>query len=215
MVAQNLVPAIRKTVYANEGGQPYVLSYARKGSSGASFGFMQSDMHMRDDARDTMRQVLAAAGADQATVDRLVAALTPALPNGSPLSKADADFVNAALSSDAGKALVDAQDALILKGVLDNVDGCVAVAEARSMTMAPLALLYIAPWINMTGAPNSLKKWLGGNPLGGYPAPPAPPEVQGAQMEAYLKATKFFRENPRNFQHFSDCVAVGAKLLPA
>lgn len=215
MVAQNLIPAIQKTVYANEGGQPYVLSYAKKGSSGASFGYMQSDMHMRDDARDTMRQVLAAAGADQATIDRLIAALTPALPSGSPLSKADADFVNAALSSDAGKALVDAQDARILKGVLDNVDGCIGAAGQRDMTIAPLALLYIAPWINMTGAPNTLKKWLGGSPLDGYPAPPNPPEVQGAQMEAYLKATKFFRENPRNFQHFSDCVELGAKLLPA
>lgn len=215
MVAQNLIPAIQKTVYANEGGEPYKLSYAKKGSSGASFGYMQSDMHMRSDARDAMRKVLAAAGADQATVDRLVAALTPALPNGSPLSKQDADFVDAALSSNAGKALVDAQDALILNGVLDDVDGCIAAAAARNLTIAPLALLYIAPWINMTGAPTTLKKWLGGTPVDGYPAPPAPPEALGAQLEAYLKATKFFRENPKNFKHFSDCVALGAKLLPA
>src|SRR5262249_44583941 len=140
---------------------------------------------------------------------------TPALPNGSPLSKADADFVNAALSSTAGKALVDAQDARILKGVLDNVDGCIAVVQGRGMTTAPLALLYMAPWINMTGAPTGLKKWLGGPAIANSPPPPPPPEVQGAHMEGYLKASKFFRENPRNFQHFGDCVALGAKLLPA
>jgi hypothetical protein len=104
-------------------------------------------------------------------------------------------------------------DMRILQGVLDDVDGCIAAAAPR--TVAPLALLYIAPWINMTGAPTTLKKWLGGTAIDGYPAPPAPPEVQGDQMEGYLKATKFFRENPKNFKHFSDCVALGAKLLPA
>jgi len=215
MVAQNLIPAIRETVYKNEGGNGYALSYAKKGNSGASFGFMQGDMHVQPDARDTMRKVLAAAGADPAETDRLVALLTPALPDGSPLSSADAQFVDAALSSAAGRPLVDAMDMRVLQGVLDDVDGCIAAAGARNLTIAPLALLYIAPWINMTGAPTTLKKWLGGAPINDYPPPPPPPGVQGAHMEGYLKATKFFRENPKNFKHFSDCVAAGAKLLPA
>ena len=42
MVDKSLLPAIRETIKQNEIGSrtPYELSYARKGKSGASFGFM-------------------------------------------------------------------------------------------------------------------------------------------------------------------------------
>ena len=215
MVAREFLPAIRKAIEVNEGGKPYALGFAKKANSGASFGVMQGDMHVQPDARDTMRRVLAAGGVAQAAIDRLVTALTPALPNGNPLSDEDTALVNGALSSATGRPLVDAMDERIMAGILKGVDGCIAAASARNVAIAPLALLYIAPWINMTGAPTTLRKWLGGTMVDGFPQPPAPPIVSGDQLAAYLQASKYFRDNPKNFKHFTESVNAGAKLLPA
>lgn len=213
MVAAQFLPAIRKTIEVNEGGDAYQLGFAKKANSGASFGVMQGDMHVQSDARDTMRRVLAAAGAAPDRIDRIVTALTPALPGGNPLSGPDTDFVNAALASAAGRPLVDAMDTRIMGDLLKGVDACIAAAQTRRLAVDPRALLYIAPWINMTGPPDGLISWFEGEEVRGL-APPAPPEVGVDDMERYLKASKYFRENPRNFAHFEESVAAGAKLLP-
>jgi hypothetical protein len=214
MVAQQFIPAIRETVKRNEIGSdtPYKLGFAKKGTSGASFGFMQGDTNPQPDARNTLRAVLAAAGQAQDFIDRVLAALSRALPNGNPLSAADTAAVNAALASDAGRPLVDAMDMRILQGVLNDVDKCVASAQTRNVLIEPLALLYIAPWINMTGAPKTLRSWLAGTVIEGL-APPAP-TVKGADMAAYLRKMKFYENNPRNFETLQACVDKGAELLP-
>jgi len=112
MVDQALLPAIDATIRQNEigNGSPYQLSFACKGKSGASFGFMQGDTNVSSLARNTLTQVLAAAGVDQATSARILAALSCALPNGNPLSGPDTALVNNALSSAAGQPIVDAME---------------------------------------------------------------------------------------------------------
>jgi hypothetical protein len=142
-----------------------------------------------------------------------LAAVSKALPNGSPLSKTDQSAVNAALASAGGRPIVDAMDARLLQSVLNGVDSCVAAAQSRQVTIAPLALLYIAPWINMSGPPTLLKTWLAGSSVMGLPVPP-PPQIEAESIETYLQATAYFQAHPRNFVHYRQCVAIGAKLLP-
>lgn len=215
MVDTSLLPAIKETIKQNEIGNqtPYQLSYALKGKSGASFGFMQGDTNVQPLARDTLKKALSAAGAPSAAINRIMTAVCQALPHGNPLSAADTKLANDALSSAAGRKLVDAMDMTILGDVLAGVDACIAAAGTRKVTIDPLALLYIAPWINMTGPPSLLKTWLAGAPALGLQAP-TPPNVTAEEMEAYLQATAYFQANPRNFVHFRECVAAGAKLLP-
>jgi hypothetical protein len=215
MVDKSLLPAIRETIKQNEIGSrtPYELSYALKGKSGASFGFMQGDTNAQSLARTTLTNVLSAAGASQTAITRIMTAVSRALPNGNPLSADDTKLANSALASAAGKKLVDAMDMQILSGVLSDVDVCIAAGLSRKVTIDPLALLYIAPWINMSGAPSLLKTWLAGAPALGL-QPPSPPNVTAEEMETYLQATAYFQANPKNFVHYRECVALGAKLLP-
>ena len=76
------------------------------------------------------------------------------------------------------------------------------------------ALLYIALWINMTGAPGMLNQWLLGTPELGV-APPAGPSVTRVNVESYLHASCYFRLHPRNFTHMSDSVDAGLVVLLA
>jgi hypothetical protein len=216
MVDTSLYPAIREAIKQNEIGNasPYMLSYARLGESGASFGIFQGDTHVNATARDVLRQVLEAAGADAVTVGRIGTALDAALPHGSPLSPADNTLANDALASARGKALVDAMDTTLLNVVLGYLDRCNAAAAKKGWVIAPVALLYIALWVNMTGAPDTLCKWLGGTSVMGL-APPAGPTVTQANLETYLQATSYFHAHPQNFKHMHDSVMAGAKLLPA
>jgi len=119
-----ILPALRATIRENEIGakSPYELEFAQKGQSGASFGFMQGDMHVQKDARDTMVAVLTAAGVAPAKITQLMTALTPALPKGNPLNAADAKLVNDALNSATGRPLVDAMDQRIFQGIAKDVD---------------------------------------------------------------------------------------------
>ena len=215
MVAEVLLPAIRATIHANEigAGSPYVLDYARKGKSGASFGFMQGDTNVSDLARRTLRQVLAAADADQATIDRILSALSRALPNGDPLTAVDAATANGALGSARGREIVDDMDNQLMQTVLTGLDTCEAAAATRAMTLTPIAHLYIAPWINMSGAPTLMNAWLKGAAVHGVPAPIGP-QVQGEEVVAYLQSLAYFQTNPKNFKHYEECVTTGAGLLP-
>jgi hypothetical protein len=213
MVDSSYLPAIKETIKQNEigNGSPYALSYARKGKSGASFGCMQGDTNVSALARSTLQRVLADATA--AASARILAAVSKPLPGGNPLSAADTTLVNAALAAPPGKALVDAMDAQLLADVLGGLDACLAAAASRNMEIQPEALLYIPPWINMSGPPALLKKWLGGQPALGL-APPPPPDLSVEEIASYLQATAYFQANPRNFVHYQECVSRGAALLP-
>jgi len=97
--------------------------------------------------------------------------------------------------------------------VLSGLDTCVDAAATAGLTLAPIAFLYIAPWINMSGPPNLMNVWLAGSPVHGVP-PPTPPTVTESNMISYLQSMAYFQANPRNFAHLQQCVQVGAALLP-
>jgi hypothetical protein len=216
MVDQALLPAITETIRQNEigNGSPYVLSFARLGKSGASFGFMQGDTNVSELARHTLQQVLAGAGLGSVAIGRIMAAVSQALPDGNPLSDTDTSMVDAALNSLEGRALVDQMDRTLLQGVLNGLDSCISAAASHGLALAPIVTLYIAPWINMSGAPTLLNTWLGGTAIHGVP-PPSAPTVNESDIVAYLQAMGYFQAHPRNFTHFQQCVAAGAKLLPS
>ncbi|MDE2183569.1 MAG: hypothetical protein KGJ78_11165 [Alphaproteobacteria bacterium] len=215
MVDQALLPAIRETIRQNEiGGQsPYLLSFAKLGKSGASFGFMQGDTNVSALARTTLQQVLAAAGTDPGAISRILEAVSRPLPGGNPLTSSDTDLVNAALNSEAGRPLVDAMDNTLFQVVLDGVDSCIRAGATRGVEISPIAHLYIAPWVNMSGPPTLLCTWLKGSQVFGLPIP-TPPWLTEANMQAYLQATAYFQAHPRNFVHLEECIAKGAALLP-
>src|SRR5262249_45581771 len=105
----------------------------------------------------------------------------------------------------------DQMDDLLLQTVLAGIDSCIAASGARPIE--PAAQLYMALWINMTGAPTTLCKWLAGTEVAGL-APPAGETVDTDDIAAYLQASAYFRENPRNFAHMQASVQAGAAQLP-
>ena len=127
-------------------------------------------------------------------------------PDGSPLPVALEAEINAALSSPAGMALVDAMDAGTLQVVLGEVDRCIAAAGNDIIT--PDAQVAIALWVNMTGEPTSLLAWLES------PFRLSQSVIALSDMLGYLAATLYFRVHTRNLVHFKDAVAAGVPLLP-
>jgi hypothetical protein len=216
VVHQTLVPAIREAIKQNEIGHasPYCLSYACLGASGASFGVFQGDTNVNHAARATLMQALQASEAGANAISRIIAAVSQACPSGNPLSPEDTELADSALASPAGTALVDAMDADLLHIVLGELDACIAAAASRTQTIDPAALLYIALWVNMTGAPDTLCKWLAGTQEVGL-APPVGPTVTRHNLESYLQANTYFRLHPKNFVHMRDSVKAAAALLPA
>ncbi|HEV2677278.1 MAG TPA: hypothetical protein VGV37_22310 [Aliidongia sp.] len=214
MVDQALYPAIRAAIKQNELGNasPYCLSYARRGQSGASFGAFQGDTNVNDLARSTLTDVLNAAGTADDAVAALLAAVSRPLPNGNPLSPSNTALVNDALASAFGQPIVDRMDDRLMQTVLAGIDSCIAASGQRPID--PAAQLYLALWINMTGAPTTVCKWLGGSEIAGL-APPAGTTVAPQDVENYLQASAYFRENPRNFTHLQASVQAGVALLPA
>jgi hypothetical protein len=210
--------AIKTALRLNEIGSasPYQLSFAGKGKSGASFGFMQGDMAAGPQiVRDTFAQALLTAEIAGATVTALARQLSVPLFH-NPLSPADTREVNAALATVAGRRLVDTMDDQLCAGVLQSVAACVDRAAAASRTVEPAAQIYMALWINMTGAPSKLRDWLSGQSvfLSQELAPPGP-IVDGAAMENYLRATIYFTENPGNLPHTLQSAAAGINQLTA
>jgi hypothetical protein len=210
----SLKPGIRTALRLNEIGDasPYRLSFAGKGKSGASFGFMQGDMAAgQPEVLKAFRDALAAAGSPSGTVEGLVKRLSVHLV-GNPLSAAETKAVNDALL--AGRAVVDAMDETILGKVYADLDTCIAKASGAGRSIAPKAALYMALWINMTGHPTKLLVWLaGGDPGLRVHVPPPPATVDGPAIEAYLRATDYFSENPGNFPHMMQSVAAGVTAL--
>jgi hypothetical protein len=215
MVADALKPAFRKALRLNEisNASPYRLSFAAKGNSGASFGFMQGDLAAHQPVvTQTFQQALAAAGIPQDTIDALTQQLSVHLTT-NPLTPEDTQLVNNALL--ASKALVDAMDESILQGVYRGVDRCTQSAQNAGRSIDPRALIFMALWINMSGPPTTLLKWLSGQDPGfSQPVPPAGDVVDEGAIRAYLAATPFFVKNPHNLLHIVQSAEAGATLLP-
>lgn len=140
-----------------------------------------------------------------------MAAVSQPLPSGNPLSPDETALANGALASALGRPIVDQMDGQLMQTVLKGIDSCIAASGARPID--PTAQLYIALWVNMTGAPTSLAKWLGGTEVAGL-TPPDGASVSPGDLETYLQAQTYFRNNPRNFPHVQASVGAGAALLP-
>jgi len=216
MVDTALIPAIRGAIKANELGDasPYALSYAQLGASGASFGIFQGDTNVNHTARATLLQALQNNATAADAVTRVMAAVSQPCPNGNPLSPDDTTAANAALSCPDGQTRVDTMDDTLLNVVLGELDSCTAAAATRNQTIDPQAQLYIALWVNMTGAPDTLNKWLSGTQEVGL-APPVGPVVTPQNLQNYLRANVYFQMHPRNFVHMQDSVNQAVPLLPA
>jgi murein DD-endopeptidase MepM/ murein hydrolase activator NlpD len=209
-----LKPALRTALRLHEIGDasPYQLSFASKGASGASFGFMQGDLAAgQPEVTRTFHDVLSAANFSEQRIEQLTAKLSVHLV-GNPLSAVDTSAINSALL--ASKNLVDAMDEMIFAGVCRDLQQCIDTAAKAGRCIAPKALIYMALWINMTGPPTKLLTWLTGNDPGfGQAVPQAGKLVDGAAIENYLRATSYYVSNPGNFPHLQQCAAAGAAFL--
>lgn len=214
MVNNAIKPAIRTALRFHEIGNdtPYRISFAGKGKSGGSFGFMQGDLAAgQPDVTRTFRDAMSAAGMSAQKINDLIALLSKhQIKN--PLTPADTEAVNGALQ--ASHALVDAMDDQILQGVYRDLDRCDARAAAHHRRIDTKAMVYMALWINMSGPPTKLLTWLDGDdPHLARQVPPAGPVVGGEDMEDYLAATNYYVENPQNLQHLHACAAKGMQAL--
>ena len=214
MVDNAIKPALRTALRLHEIGNdtPYRISFAAKGKSGGSFGFMQGDLAAgQSDVTRTFREAMAAAGMDSGKIDRLVALLSRhQIKN--PLSPSETAEVDQALRASSG--LVDRMDERILQEVYRDLDICLAHASRKNRTVAAKAQLYMALWINMSGPPTKLLTWLdGGDP--GLPrrVPAAGATIDGDDMEEYLAGTNYYVAHPRNMQHLRECAAAGMREL--
>ena len=71
------------------------------------------------------------------------------------------------------------------------------------------AACAVALWVNMTGVPDTLDRWLGGEAVtmdGVALQPPSGPVVSQADIEGYLSHTQFFQQHARNLAHFEASV---------
>lgn len=208
-------PALRTALRVHEIGNssPYQLFFAAKAKSGASFGFMQGDLAAGQPVvTRTFRDVMTAAQMAPADIGTLITRLSVHLI-ANPLAGPETAKVNGALAR--GSALVDAMDEAILSDVYNGVDACLRQAGQHGRSIAPIAQLYIAMWVNMSGPPSKMLRWIGGEDPGlRHPIPPAPPVIDKPAIESYLQATDYFVENPRNFLHMQESAATGAAKLP-
>lgn len=207
-VQQTISTALRLHEIGNE--SPYRISFAGKGNSGGSFGFMQGDLAANQAVvGPTFLRVLEAAGIPAATAESLKSRLSVHTAV-NPLSPQESALVNNALDSPTGHKLVDEMDRAILGNVFDDVRKCIATANENERCISLKALLYIAMWINMSGPPSTLLKWLKGMDviLDYHVTVPSPGDiVDGIAMESYLQKTHYFSANPANFKRLRQCAA--------
>jgi hypothetical protein len=216
MPAENLKPALAEALGHHEiGGRlglAYRISFAGKGNSGASFGAMPGDLATeRPEPKKAFLAALTAAEVSHAKINALAETLFGRPHKTNPLSDADTRLIDAALT--ASKPLVDAMDAEIAADVYADLDKVAAAAVAAGRAIEPTALLYIANWINMTGPPTTLLKWVAGEPVNGVPT--VGRVVDEPAIQAYLQGQKYYRENPGTWPHMVKSVAKGGRLLPA
>jgi hypothetical protein len=213
----NMIPAVRAAVLANENSPPYQLTFAGVDDSGTSFGRMQGDLNAH---QETVGEVLHAAllayrnpeGAPLTApyVEYLEGRLQGRQAS-NPLSALETGIANEALrqSSD----LVDEMDEGIFADICEELDTCIYAADLGGRTIDEHALLDMAMWINMTGPPSLLLDWLASTDE--IPGTEPPGDVVGAAaMERYLGARLFYTQHPGNFVHLRESEASGATLLP-
>ena len=107
----------------------------------------------------TFIDAMTAAGLGAETIRGLLARLARHVV-ANPLDPSETVQVNNALL--AARNLVDAMDESLIAGVYDGLDLCIATAVRANRTIEAKAQLYMALWINMTGAPTTLLVWLTG-----------------------------------------------------
>jgi hypothetical protein len=208
-----LKTAILTGIRLNEigNGSPYKLCFASKGSSGASFGVTQGDLAAGQPiVTTTFQNALAAAGFSAAEIQQFTSTLSVHLI-GNPLSTMDTQRINAALLN--SKNLVDSMDQQILAAVYSDVDKCISAASSAGRHVEPIAIIYMALWINMSGPPTSLLLWLKGLDPGMPGVPTLGPAVTEDDMKGYLSATSYFRANTGNLPHIVASAEAGALTL--
>jgi hypothetical protein len=213
--SSTLEDAFRAALRFNEigdNGSPYELCFASKGRSGCSFGFMQGDLAAGEPiVQKTFHDALAAAGIPAGQIDGFAQKLSGPLPR-NPLSRADTRLINEALDRrPSGRQLVDAMDAALFANSRNDLNVCIAKANASSRRITPEAQIQMLLWMNMTGRPTILLDFVSGKDVRRVSAPGNP--IDGPAMERFLKATKFFTENPENLNHFQAAVQKGMALL--
>ena len=106
---------------------PYALSFAGKGNSGASFGFMQGDLAAHQPGVvEAFQTALSAAGVPDRQIASLRQRLSAHLTR-NPLTAEETDLVNRALDAPAGRAAVDAMD----QAIFDRARGTCKAASTR------------------------------------------------------------------------------------
>ncbi len=208
MPDDSLKPALRAALRTHEIGNrtPYEISFAQKANSGGSFGFMQGDLAAGQAiAHSTFRRCMAEAGMPEATIGDLEHRLSTKGAKPSIITADEKQRIDAAFQ--ARRDLVDAMDESILQGVYRHLDTCVGVATDAGRTIDPIAQLYIAMWVNMTGAPTKLLDWLR--------SPDRGDTVTEDEIQDYLRDQKYYKEHPKNFPHIVESADEGAKVLPA
>ena len=184
---------------------PYEISFAQKANSGGSFGFMQGDLAAGQAiAHSTFRGCMAAARMADAAIGDLERRLSTKGARPTIISAAEKRQIDAAFQ--ASSNLVDAMDEAILQNVYGHLDTCVAVATEANRTIDPIAQLYIAMWVNMTGAPTKLLDWLRSPERGNT--------ISENAIQGYLRDQKYYKEHPDNFPHIVASAAKGAEQLP-
>jgi hypothetical protein len=167
-------------------------------------------------ALTTLAQILANALAPMETRGRIIGALRDPAPS-NPLSAADLALANAAIDSTQGRAATDVLDAAILAGVLAQLDRCILHASANSSRIEPAALFGAGMWINASGPPTDLLRWLAGDAveLSGEPVPVL---ARGATVDqaawlTYYERIPFVLKFPNQLPAMLDAIAVGVTEL--
>lgn len=196
---------------------PYKISFAKLGRSGASFGSLQGDLYSGPAyVKTTFRQVLWVGGVGpQEVIDGLLARLSVQL-RADPLGSEEEAAIDRALSSAAGRPLVDAMDERLLQACLGKLDACITAAHASGRQIAPVAQIAIMLWANMISSTDQLRRWLSGQRVRLNKLVPPPNEyVTLPDMLKYVASSKYYCEYPDRLNHFQYAVAVGERQLPA
>ncbi len=199
--------ALRAALKANEvgeSGNPYALSFAGVGGSGASFGVFQGDTAVNGTALATLQSALAAAKVPVDQIGRILAIVRePCTANAFGTRNPRLALCNAALDCPAGRALVDALDEITFATVQRRIDMVDQTAAKASVPLDDAARLAAGLWINMTGAPTTLLNFIA--------AQHAPVTLD--VMTKYLTDTRFFMLHPQNLAHFEASVQTGLNVL--
>ena len=210
----NEIACLKTALRAHEIGRdsPYRISFASKGNSGASFGYMQGDLAAgQTEARTAFMTCLTKAGFSKNETDGVMSKLSVHCAS-NPLTPEETRRIDSALK--ASSDVVDEMDDSIFAAVQKDLDECVATAKIHGRSISTEALVYMMLWINMTGRPSSLLKWLSEQePKLAKKISLAPHLVNGQAMVEYLAATKYYSENPKSFRHMQQCVATGMKKM--